>query len=58
MFNIQDKKPRAKRISYLDFPIESPSQFTTLRTAKFGMLSLLSIFMLNVPIVINTAQVY
>jgi len=56
MFNIQDTKTTS--ITYKDFPVESPSQFSALRTAKYGMLSLLSIFMLNVPVVVSTAQVY
>ena len=59
MFNIQDTKTTSKKISYADFPVESPSQFSALKTAKYGMLSLLSsIFMLNVPVVVNTVSVY
>ena len=58
MFNIQDTKTTSKKITYKDFPVESPSQFSAIRTVKYGMLSLLSIFMLNVPVVVSTAQVY
>ena len=57
MFNIQDTKTTSKKITYNDFPVESPSQFSAIRTVKYGMLSLLSIFMLNVPVV-STAHVY
>ncbi len=58
MFNIQDTKITSKNISYADFPIESPSQFSALRTAKYGMIALLSVLMLNVPVVVNSARVY
>ena len=58
MFNIQDTKTTSKKITYNDFPVESPSQFSAIRTAKYGLLSLLSIFMLNVPVVVSTTQVY
>ncbi len=59
MFNIQNTKTTSKKISYADFPVESPSQFSALKTVKYGMLSLLSsIFMLNFSVVVNTAIVY
>ena len=58
MFNIQDTKITSKNISYADVPVESPSQFSALRTAKYGMIALLSVLMLNAPVVINSAQVY
>ena len=48
MFNIQDTKTTSKKITYTDFPVESPSQFSALKTAKFGMIALLSVFMINV----------
>lgn len=59
MFNIQDTTTTSKKINYADFPVESPSQFSALKTAKYGMLSLLSsVFMINIPVVVSTAQVY
>lgn len=58
MFNIQDTKITSKNITYADFPVESPSQFSALRTAKYGMIALLSVLIPNVPVVINSAQVY
>ena len=58
MFNIQDTKITSKNISYVDFPVESQSQFSALRTAKYGMIALLSVLMLNVPVVVNSARVY
>ncbi len=58
MFNIQDTKITSKNISYTDFPVESPSQFSALRTAKYGMVALLSVLMLNVSVVVNSVQVY
>ena len=58
MFNIQDTKITSKNITYADFPVESPSQFSALRTAKYGMIALLSVSMLYAAVVVNSAQVY
>lgn len=58
MFNIPDTTITSKNITYTDFPVESPSQFSALRTAKYGMIALLSVLIPNVPVVINSVQVY
>ncbi len=58
MFNIQDTKITSKNISYAGLHVESPSQFSALRTAKYGMVALLSVFMPNVAVAVSSAQVY
>ena len=54
MFNIQ--KP--KKISYGTFVAESPKLFSVRKTAMYGMIALLSVFMINIPTMLENTSAY
>jgi len=58
MFNIQDTQTTSKKITYVDFPVGSPSQFSVRKTAMYGMIALLSIFMISIPTILENTSAY
>ncbi len=54
MFNIQ--KP--KKTPYGTFVAESPKLFSARKTAMYGMIALLSVFMINLPTMLENTSAY
>ena len=58
MFNVQKPKKTSKKISYATFVVESPKLFSVRKTAMYGMIALLSIFMINLPTMLENTSAY
>lgn len=58
MFNPQKTQRKSKKINYGTFTVESPKLFTVKKTAMFGMIALLSVFMINVPTMLENISAY
>jgi len=58
MVNPQDKTHKSKKIVYATFTVESPKLFSVKKTAMYGVFALLSIFMINVPTMLENASAY